>query len=84
MCIIERNTTESSRSDPTPKEVQNIGVKKIINSTHKVLQQEDEGSGSENETTIHAMSGPAPKPWNPPPGLKFPCPLTNHKHKVST
>ena len=30
------------------------------------------------------MSEPAPKPWNPPPGLKFPCQLTNHKHEVST
>ena len=30
------------------------------------------------------MTGPAPKPWNPSPGLKFPCPLTNHKHEVST
>ena len=24
------------------------------------------------------------KPWNPPPGLKFPCPLANHKQEVST
>ena len=30
------------------------------------------------------MSGPAPKPWNPPSGLKFLCPVTNHKHEVST
>ena len=73
VCVIEINTNEGSRSDPTPKEVQKIGVKKIIKSTHKVFQQEDESSGSENDTTIHAMSGPAPKPWNPPPRLKFPC-----------
>ena len=73
VCVIERNTNESSISDPTPKEMQNIGVQKIIKSTHKVLQQEDEVSGSGNESTVHAMSGPAPKPWNPPPRLKFPC-----------
>ena len=84
VCIIERSTTESSRSDPTPKEVQNIGVKKMIKSKHQVLQQEDESSCSENEATIQVMSGPAPKPWKPPPRLKFPCLLTNHKHEVST
>ena len=82
--LLSRNTNESSISDPTPKEMQNIGVQKIIKSTHKVLQQEDEVSGSGNESTVHAMSGPAPKPWNPPSGLKFPCPLTNHNHEVST
>ena len=84
VCVIKRNTNKNSRSDPTPKEVQNISVKKIIKSTHKVFQQEDESSGSENEATVHSMTGPASKPWNPPPGLKFPCPLTNHKHEVST
>ena len=47
----------------------------MIKSMHKVSQQ---------EATVHAMSGPAPKPWNFPPGLKFPCLLANHKHKVST
>ena len=29
VCIIKRNTTECSRYDPVPKEVQNTGVKKI-------------------------------------------------------
>ena len=38
VCVIERNTNEGSRSDPTPKEVQNIGVKKVMKSTHKVFQ----------------------------------------------
>ena len=84
VCITERNTTESSRSDPVPKEVQNTAVKQVTKSTYKVLQQEGDSSGSETETTIRAMSEPVPKPWNPPPGLKFPCPLTNHKHEVST
>ena len=30
------------------------------------------------------MPGSPPKPWNPPTGLKFPCPLGTHKHEVST
>ena len=66
VCIIERNTTESSRYEPVSREVQNSGVKKMIKSLHKVLQQEDESSGSENEATVHAMSGPAPNPWKCP------------------
>ena len=84
VCVIERNTSEGSRSDPAPKEVQSVGIKKIIKSTHKAVLQEDESSGSDNEATIHAMTGPAPKPWNPPPVLKLSCPLNNHKHEVST
>ena len=73
MCVIERNTNESSRSDPTPREVQTISVKKIVKSKHKVHQQENQSSDSETEATAHGMTGPVPKPCNPPPGLKFPC-----------
>ena len=40
VCVIERNTNKGSRSDPTPKEVQNISAKKIVKSTHKVSQEE--------------------------------------------
>ena len=46
VCGIERIPNESSRSDPTQREVQNTGVKKIVKSLHKVYQQEDESSGS--------------------------------------
>ena len=42
VCIIERNTNESSHSDPTPKETISTGVKKIGKSSHKVQQLEDE------------------------------------------
>ena len=49
VCIIERNTNESSRSDPSPKEVQNAAVKKVIKSTYKVQQEEGDSSGSETE-----------------------------------
>ena len=84
LCIIDRNMNERSRSDPIPKEVQNAALKTVAKFTYKVLQQEGDSSGSETEPTIHEMSGPAPKPWNPQPGLKFPCPMANHKHEVST
>ena len=54
VCVIERNTNESSRSDPTPREAQGTGVKKPVKSSHKVQQLEDESSGSETEITAHA------------------------------
>ena len=77
VCDIEGNTKEVSRSDPTSKEVQNISVKKIIKFTHKVFQQQDDSSGSENKATVQAMSGPAQKPWNPPPPpwIEIPLPI---------
>ena len=74
VCVIERNTNEGSRSDPTLKEVQNISVKNIMKSTHKISQQEDDSSGSEKKATAHAMSGPASKPWNPPPWIEISLP----------
>ena len=72
VCIIERNMNESSRYDPVPKKVQNIAVKKVTKSTYKVQQQEGDSSGNESEPTIHAMSGIAPKPWNPYPWTEVP------------
>ena len=83
VCITKCNTNESSRSEPTPRETLMAGVKKLAKSSHKVQQLEDESSGSDTEATARAISGPAPKPWNPPLGLKFPCLLGNHKHEVS-
>ena len=71
VCIIECNTNKSSRLESTPRE-------------NKVQQIEGESSDSENETSAHAVAGPPPKPWSPPSGLKFSCPLGNHKHKGST
>ena len=83
VCVIERNTNKCSRSDPNPKEVQVTAVKKAVKSTYKGQQQEEEGSGSETNPTVYAMAGSNHKPWNPPAGLKFPCPMTDHKHEVS-
>ena len=61
MYIIKRNTNESLRSDPVPKEVQNAALKKVTKSMYNVFQQEGDKSSSETEPTTHAMSGPAPK-----------------------
>ena len=55
-----------------------------MKSTYKVQQQEEEASGSEAESTVYAMAGSNSKPWNPPSGLKFPCPMADHKHEVRT
>ena len=83
VCIIERNTNECSGSNPSPKEVQPSPVKKTVRSNYKVQHPEEEDSENEQETTVHAVSEANPKPWNPPAELKFPCPITGHKHKVS-
>ena len=82
-CVIERNTNECLRSDPSPKEVQVTAVKNILKSTYKVQELEEEGSGRETEPRVYTMAGSNTKPWNPPAGLKFPCPMADHKHEVS-
>ena len=79
ICVIERNTCESSRTDPAPVDSLSTGT------SHKVQIQERDYSDTESEVGIHATPNPTPrKPWNPPTGLKFPCPVGNHKHEVST
>ena len=83
VCIIERNTNESSRSDPCPKEVQSAAAKMVMKSYDNVLQQEENSSGSETEFIVYAMAASYPKPWNPPSELKFLCPMADHKHEVS-
>ena len=60
--------------EPVSRENSTTGVKKPVKSSYKVSQMETENSDSETETTAHAVAGPPPKPWNPPPGLKFPVP----------
>ena len=81
ICIIECNTNKSSRSEPSVRENSTIGAKKPMKSSHNVQQMETENSDIETDTTN--VTGPPPRPWNPPAGLKFPCPLGNHKHEVS-
>ena len=57
VCIIERKTNESSRSEPTPRETPIIGVRKPEKSSHKVQQMEGENSDSDTEATAHAVAG---------------------------
>ena len=83
VCVIERNTNECSRSNPMPKEVQVTAVKKSVKSLYKVQQQEEEDSGSDTEPPVYTVAGSNSKPWNPPAGLKFPCPMADYKHEVS-
>ena len=75
---------ENSEESMSLNDNQILNSKKTIKSSHKVQQMDTEHSDSETETTNHAVTGPPPKPCNPPAGLKFPCPLGNHKHEVST
>ena len=78
------NSTETSRSESAPREAPSVSAKKPSKSSHKVQQIQDDKSDSDNDVSAHAMAGPPPNPWNPPSGLKFLCPLGNHKHKVSS
>ena len=66
-----------------PRETILAVVKKSGKSSHKVHQVEDDNSGRDTEASDHVVVGPLQKPWNASAGLKFPCPLENHKHKVS-
>ena len=84
VCVIERNTNETTRSESTPRETPAGISKKPLKSSHKVQQIQDDESESENEISTLAVAGPPPKPWNPPANLKFSCPLGNHKHEVSS
>ena len=85
ICVIERNTCESARTDPSPEETQSMGTKKPFKSSHKVQIQEDDYTENDSEMGIHAVPTFIPRTlWNPPAGLKFPCPVGNHKHEVST
>ena len=86
ICIIERNMCESARTDSAPVDSSSTGGKKIAKSSHKITVHEKEYSDTESEVGVHATSSAKPwKPWwDPPAGLKFPCPVGNHKHEVSS
>ena len=82
ICIKERNTCESARTDPAPIDSPSTGSKKVSKSSHKVTVQERDYSDTESEVGIHATSNVTTrKPrWEPSAGLKFPCPVGTHKH----
>ena len=42
-----------------------------MKSSYNVSQVEIDDSDEEEEATVHVATGPPPKPWNPPAGLKF-------------
>ena len=85
ICVIERNTCENSRTDSAPVEVQSTGVKRTNKSSNKVQVQEKDYSDTESEVGVHTTATSIPrKPWNPSTRLKFPCPIGNNKHEVST
>ena len=63
------------------REAQTAGVEEPVKSSHNVSQMETKNLDSETEAIAHTVTWPPPKPWNPPWGLKFPCPLGNHKHE---
>ena len=84
ICVIERNMCENSRIRALV-EVPSTGTKKIAKSLRKVQIQERDYSDNETEVGVHATPHLTPRiMWNPPAGLKFPCPIGNHKHEVST
>ena len=67
ICIIERNTCESARTDSAPIDSPSTGTKKTTKSSHKVNIQERDYSDTESEVGIHTTSGATPrKPgWDP-------------------
>ena len=76
-CVIERNAMEGGvADDPEP-------VKPKLKTAHGARVTSDEGSEDDSFTATYATSSPAPvfKRWYPA-GLRFPCPLDNHKHET--
>ena len=54
ICVIERNTCESARTDSAPIDSPSTGTKKLTKSSHKVNIQERDYSDTESEVGIHA------------------------------
>ena len=86
VCIMERNAAEIGRtSEPIPTQSSSKNKTKSSFSTHQV---DYDSSGEEsNHLTVHSTSSPPvqPKPrqWTYPKGLKYPCPVANHKHEMA-
>ena len=83
---MERNTAEIGRtSEPTPTQSSSRSKNKSSFSTHQI---DNDSSGEEqNPITVHSTSSTPmqgkPKQWTYPQGLKFPCPIGNHKHEMT-
>ena len=79
ICIQERNTYEVSRRRSAPSSPKNKTKNK---SSHNVQAVETNNSDEEIIVSSHAANYHN-KQWYPS-NLKFPCPLANHKHEMST
>ena len=86
LCIIERNKSEGSRepehfnkpkSPNSPRSPRNKGK-----SAHKVMESKDSNGEKESHSSAFTTKLSNPKWYRA--GLKFPCPLTNHQHEMST
>ena len=84
--IMERNTAEIGRaSEPNPTQNSSKNKTKSSFSTHQV---DNNSSGDkQNLITAHSTSSTPiqakPKQWIYPQGLKFLCPIANHKHEMT-
>ena len=80
VCIIERNTNESSGENITSKDKQSLNNRKPVRSNFKVQDLDEEVS--DQEQGVLTVRNPSSTPWNLQSELKFPCPLTGYKHEV--
>ncbi len=84
LCIVERNTSEGSRipEKPSSPKTKPRSPKPKPKSVYKIQEKNESCSDDELQpstfaTTFHNQQ------WYPP-NLKFPCPIGNHKHEMST
>ena len=90
LCIIERNKSEGSRypekiSSPktkprSPRSPRSPRTK--VKSAHKVIEMTEDEPEEIQTNSAFAISYHNTK-WYPA-NLRFPCPLTNHKHEICT
>ena len=85
LCIIERNKSEGSRdlekpnNDSKPRSPRSPRANKV-RSVHKIA--EENKNDEERDGTVFATSFHNTKWYQA--GLKFPCPIRNHQHEIST
>ena len=86
LCIIERNKSEGSRElegSARPRSPRSPrSFKNKMKSAHKVGESNDEKPEEEPHNAVFVTKFNNPKWYRA--GLKFPCPLSNHQHKMST
>ena len=80
VCIIERNTNESTGANLNAKYVQSSNTRETVRSIYKVQCQNKESSENDQEASVLAARESSP---NSPSEFKFHYPMTGHKHVVS-